>query len=331
MCAMEPSATEPSATDPSISPHAGWLRTVGKRYRTEFGALARNRAFWCFVALVILCAAYLLVSGRGAYVADAFENTIPWAVALGLVSIPLVAGTPAAPVAPRDAPRGRPGRLWAQVALLLVVIVLTGQRGAVFNKAIPPSLANIPLWTPLVDALTTAWGHVFHNPFWGVNPTLYVLIPGVLLLALGARPAELGFARGYRTWLIALLWSLPYLFQIAVALAGGQIALTTVFLYALSNLLQNGISEEFLFRGALLTRLLPLVGVSWAAVISSVLFGLWHLGVNTQTIGGSYLAAAAFGVLSQGVFGLAMAFVFLRTRNLIAPAFIHLIGDIPIG
>lgn len=320
-----------SAEAPDAPPQGGWLTALGKRYRTELGALARNPAMWSFVALFAVCAAYLALTGRGAYDVNALTNTVLWAVVLALVSIAVAPHPAPLPLAPRAAPRGRPGRLWAQVALLLVVIVLTGQRGAVFNHAVPPSLGTIPLWTPLVRALTDAWGHVFANPFWGVNPTLYVLIPGICLMALGARPAELGFARGYRVLALALLWSLVFLVQIVLAVVGGQMALPAVLLYALSNLLQNGFSEEFLFRGALFTRLLPLLGVSWAAVLSSVLFGLWHLGVNTHLFAGNYLAGAAYGIISQGTFGLVMVFVFLRTRNLIAPSIIHLIGDIPVG
>jgi membrane protease YdiL (CAAX protease family) len=319
------------STELGTASRGSWLRTLGKRYQTELSALVRNRAVWCFAALFVVCAIYLLLTGKGASVADALTGTAPLVVGMGLLSIPLVPGTPPLPQAPHDAPRGQAGRLWAQVAVLGIVIVLTGQLGAAIHKVVPPSLATIPVWTSLVDGLTAAWGHVFHNPYWGAIPTLYVLIPGICLLALGARPAELGLARGYRVWAMALLWSLVFLMQIIIAVVAGHLALPALLLYAVNNLLQNGFSEEFLFRGALLTRLLPLVGASWAAVLSAVVFGLWHLGANTPGLAGDYLAGAALGVISQGTFGLGMAFVFLRTRNLVAPSIIHLLGDIPLG
>jgi membrane protease YdiL (CAAX protease family) len=47
-----------------------------------------------------------------------------------------------------------------------------------------------------------------------------------------------------------------------------------------SNLLQNGFSEEFLFRGALLTRLRLIMAPSSAIVVSSVAFGLSHIALD---------------------------------------------------
>lgn len=297
--------------------------------RDKVVALPRDPAAWTFLAVWVLAAAYLVVIGRGDRVIAAIVNTDILFIILGITTVALT--TKALPAEPVDAiAASRPGRwrLPLQIGVLLVVIVLTGYRGMVFNRALPRSLDTLPVWTPLVDALDGLWGHVFAISFWGSNPTLYVIVPGLALLALGARWRSLGFARGYRSWLIAMLWGSIQISGIVMALATGRYGVLTLLRYFVSNLLQNGFSEEYLFRGALLTRLKPLLGTSWAVVLSSLAFGIWHLGADTAG-DGNYLAGAAVGILSQGTFGLAMAIVFLRTRNLLAPTIIHILGDTP--
>lgn len=293
--------------------------------------LLRDPATWIFLAVWVLAAGYLGAIGRGGVVITEILNTAILFVIFGVVTVALTLHAPAAePVDAAAATRPGRWRLPAQFAVLLVVGVLTGYRGMVFNRALPPGLDTMPVWTPLVNALDNFWGHIFvkpANPFWGTNPTLYVIVPGLCLLALGARWRSLGFARGHRWWLIALLWGSTKIIGIGISLVTGSYGLLTLLHYLVSNLLQNGFSEEFLWRGAVLTRLKPLVGTTWAAVLSSIGFGLWHLGVDTT--GGNYLAGAAVGILSQGTFGLAMAIVFLRTRNLLAPTIIHILTDTP--
>jgi hypothetical protein len=297
--------------------------------RDALVALLRDPAGWAFLAVWMLAAAYLVVIGQGDRVVSAILNTDILFVIFGGVTIALTTKAPAAePVDAAAASRPGRWRLPAQIGVLLVAIVLTGYRGMVFNHALPRTLDSLSVWTPVVDALDGFWRHVFAIPSWGTNPTLYVIVPGLCLLALGARWRSLGFARGYRSWLIALLWGSIQIIGIIVALAMGRYGVLTLLRYFVSNLLQNGFSEEFLFRGALLTRLKPLLGTSWAVVLSSLVFGLWHLGVDTAG-GGNYLAGAAVGILSQGTFGLAMAIVFLRTRNLLAPTILHILFDTP--
>lgn len=303
----------------------GWSRTL-RLYRVSLRAVIRSPASWFFFVIWLLAVAYL---GLGGYASLLLESAIYSTLTLlvfGLLTIPLTARAPTP--AYMEAPPTSRGRLWAQVGVLLVFVLLTGYRGMVFNRALPRSLSSLPLWTPLVDLLDRLWGSILPNPFPGVNPTLYVLLPGALLLALGARPRELGFARGYRALRVAALWSAIQLVLIAVALVIGRLTLLPLVGTIVRNIFQNGFSEEFLFRSALMTRLARLLGNSWAVVLSSLLFGLWHLGTNTSFAGGSYLAGAALGAVSQAVFGLGVAFVFLRTRNLLAPTIIHILADV---
>ncbi|MBP2017814.1 membrane protease YdiL (CAAX protease family) [Symbiobacterium terraclitae] len=91
--------------------------------------------------------------------------------------------------------------------------------------------------------------------------------------------------------------------------------------------LQNGFSEEFLFRGALQTRLSQLLGDGWGLVLASLVFGIVHLGLNTKSLGGDYLAGLAASVVFQATSGLLFGLTFMRTRSLIAPTEVHIVRN----
>jgi membrane protease YdiL (CAAX protease family) len=156
-----------------------------------------------------------------------------------------------------------------------------------------------------------------------VNPIQYFVLPFLVLLFLGAHPSELGFERGHRSWWVILLWC-----GIEFALWGLQVLsgalyplrLLTVFI---SNFFQNGFFEEFLFRGALQTRLRLLVDPAWSLVLAALIFGLWHLGADVRAAGGDWLGGLALTVRNQAVFGLVMGIIFMRTRNLLACSVVH--------
>jgi membrane protease YdiL (CAAX protease family) len=109
-----------------------------------------------------------------------------------------------------------------------------------------------------------------------------------------------------------------------VLLVLGQATIQLAVRRFLSNALQNGFFEEFLFRGALQTRLGYVMGPASALVSQALLFGLWHLGGNVEMVGGNWAGGLAVCVLSQGVSGLIFGLVFQRTRNLLAPACAHI-------
>jgi membrane protease YdiL (CAAX protease family) len=92
----------------------------------------------------------------------------------------------------------------------------------------------------------------------------------------------------------------------------------------LSNAIQNGFFEEFLFRGALQTRLRRILNPAWAVVIQALIFGVWHLGLGyTNTAYDGFLPAVTATLVNQAVLGLAFGMIFERTRNLLAPSVVH--------
>lgn len=213
---------------------------------------------------------------------------------------------------------GSKALLWAQVGVIGVIILLTG-----VNRE------SVPLWSGMVGWLSSlgeAWLPVewFGGPGNVVaNPVQYFVIPFILLLLLGAKPAGLGFGKGHRVGRACLLWAaLPVVFC-AVLLLTGSLPVQTLVRRIISNTFQNGFFEEFLMRGALQTRLRRLLSGPWALIIQALVFGVWHLRANTLSFDGDMLAGLALCLVSQTVIGLAFGYLFQRTRNLLAPSVAH--------
>jgi membrane protease YdiL (CAAX protease family) len=191
-------------------------------------------------------------------------------------------------------------RLLVQMASVVAIAVLIGLAAMALYGVGPPALAAIPVWSGLVDWL------------------------------LGARPRNLGFGPGHRVGRVLVLWCLPQLVFVLVSVIarGGQpLQLGFVFI---RNGFQNGLSEEFLFRGALQTRLSLLVGSGWGLVLGALAFGFWHVGTNARFVThGDLLSAACVGIASQAPYGLAFGVIFQRTRNLLAGSVFHMLVDLP--
>lgn len=77
----------------------------------------------------------------------------------------------------------------------------------------------------------------------------------------------------------------------------------------------TGWQEELYFRGYLLQNLSDGLNLGWGVIISSVVFGLAHLGNQNATLIG------ALGVILAGLF---MAYAYWRTRQLWLPIGIHI-------
>jgi membrane protease YdiL (CAAX protease family) len=85
-------------------------------------------------------------------------------------------------------------------------------------------------------------------------------------------------------------------------------------------LLTAGFTEEFFFRGVLLTRLIALFGSKvWAIVVSSLLFGLYHLPyayLNPNWPSHGNWVDALTAALVQGIpAGLILGILYVRTQN----------------
>jgi len=283
-----------------------WTRDPGRR-----AILIVAAALW------LGAYAYLLFLGEWQGVGLMPANTL-FMLLLAWLTARATRPMPADPEPRRLSPR----RLWLQFAVLAAVILITG-----FAE-------RLPLWSGMVAWLRDAGESVLPVKWFGgpgnavANPAQYFIIPLVLLLALGARPGELGLGRGHRVWRVILIWLVaPGLVLIVPAFLGG-LTLPLLARRLIGNFFQNGFFEEFLFRGALQTRLRHVLTAPWALLVQALVFGVWHLRANTAAFGGDVIAGLAWCIVSQGVIGLAFGYVFHRTRNLAAPTVAHVMMNV---
>lgn len=298
------------------------MTTAPLPLRTRIGHIVTQviaaRATWVFAAAWLLSALVLVVSGYGFPVFSAVMAILYLLFCLLTVAIT----EPNPPV--RAVASERP-RLWLQLGIIAVFIVLTALGGLAFHGVLPDDF-SVPLWSPLVKALEDIGGNWFGNDNYLANPVKYFVLPLIALLLAGARFRGLGFARGHRVGRVLLLWGAPLLAYFVYALVSGQTTLTRLASRLVSNFMQNGFFEEFLFRGALQTRLRLFTGAGWALVLQALLFGVWHLGLGfTNTGHAGLLPATASTIVNQAVIGLAFGVLFERTRNLLMPSIVHIL------
>jgi membrane protease YdiL (CAAX protease family) len=223
-------------------------------------------------------------------------------------------------------------RGWLQLGMVVLLVFLVYQSLLASFGLLPPALTTIPIWTGFLSAVYHVQASLGIPPDYLLVPLIYFVLPFAVLLLLRARPGELGFARGYHAWRVAALWcSLP-LVLVLVAFAQGQWTLPSLAHRTIQTTLNSGPFEEFLFRGALMTRLAKLLGNGWGIVLSGLAFGLLHAATATASqTHGNLLAGAAIGLLQQGIGGMGFAIVVCRTRNLLATSIIHVISNVAFG
>ncbi|HLH69116.1 MAG TPA: CPBP family intramembrane glutamic endopeptidase [Candidatus Dormibacteraeota bacterium] len=279
----------------------------------------RAPAAWCFAA--VWAASGVLLALRG----EAELALLGLGQLTGVLALTWIMLLVTAPVEwPPE--RGGSWRSRSQLAVVALAVVLTGVDGMVFHRVGPTWLGSIPLWSGLVRALLLG-GQALRLGASFSNLVTYVILPLAILLALGVRAAQLGLTRSRSTARVLAVWAtLPALGALAEVVLGGRPPLALLMTLA-GNVLQNGFSEEFLFRGALLTRVAAEAGPAWGVVVSSLVFGLWHLGANWSGVHGDPVAAACAGICTQGSLGLGLGMVFVRTRSLLAGTVVHILLD----
>lgn len=245
------------------------------------------------------------------------------------ITRPTVASNSVAPTEAGDAAgiKTRDTAIWPQLAFLVVWILATGYEGIGFHWR-QANFVHIPGYVGLRQILEQTSADWFGLPFVFANPVLYFVIPFSTLLLLGAKPSELGFARGRYTLRVTLLWCAIPLIAIVVFLCLGQLTFRVLGQRLLSNFFQNGPMEEFLFRGALQTRLRKFSGSTAAIVVQAIAFGVWHLGMQWSSTGFSDLwAGLALTIALQTVVGLGFGVIADRTNNIYAASIFHVVSN----
>jgi membrane protease YdiL (CAAX protease family) len=181
-----------------------------------------------------------------------------------------------------------------------------------------------------------------------VKLLVHVVLPAVLLLALGARlrPLFVSQVPARQFWLTFVVLGLvitallavvsPSLAEIA---AVGPSAATLAWAVPASFLwiaVEAGLNEEFLFRAVLQTRLAALFESEWTGiVVTSVLFGLAHApglflrgapGVDGWST--DPWQVIAFTIATLAPLSLFVGFLYARTRSLLLCVLIHASVDL---
>jgi len=121
-----------------------------------------------------------------------------------------------------------------------------------------------------------------------------------------------------KTGVIIALVLLPLASQISSRL--GSVITAVIYFYLLV-----GLSEEILFRGYIQSRLNAVFGRpkslfgirwGWGLIITSVLFGLWHLTSKPDSFAWSHVLWTMFA-------GMLFGFVREKSESIIAPAILH--------
>ncbi len=234
------------------------------------------------------------------------------------------------PPEPASVKFSRP-RLLVQILVVLAIATLIALSAMSVYQVGPRALGSIPVWSGIFSWLLDLGRALpVAAPAAISNPVLEFALPLVLLLGLGASWRDLGFGSGHRAGRVLVLWCATQLVNLGVLIFTGQAHPLQLIRVLIRNGFQNGPVEEFLFRGALQTRLSFLFGGGWGLVLSALAFGVWHLGPNARfETGGDLLSAACAGIAGQAPFGIAFGVTFQRTRNLLAGSVVHMVIDLP--
>jgi membrane protease YdiL (CAAX protease family) len=157
------------------------------------------------------------------------------------------------------------------------------------------------------------------------NFVALALVPGVLLLALGAKPRELGLTSPTRNTNQAMAASLvlPVVF-VAVAFARGKLSPVGLLGLLIHNLFSNGFSEEFFARGMILSHLRALVRGDWALFGQAMIFALMHFGGTIGEEHGNVPLIVANVVAENFPIAIVLGVMALRTRSLVLPTVVHI-------
>jgi membrane protease YdiL (CAAX protease family) len=212
--------------------------------------------------------------------------------------------------------RGSRGRVGVRTAVVIfAVLFVTFPYAFVAN-----GMTRIPviseLWTRVAEA------HLPLGTTAVLNPVLYAILPIALLLALGARPRELGLSRwAPGTSRAALFVLILPVAALAWSLIAARHSVAGIAFMVSRNFLSSGFSEEVLFRGLTLSHLRAFWSTEWATTVQALLFGLFHLASSVGEPG--FLTLAAYLFTTSAVPGFLLGLIALRTRSLGLPILIH--------
>jgi len=215
-------------------------------------------------------------------------------------------------------PFGNAKRCFLQATGLLVLFSLLRGFGLV-----GPPLLSVSILTAVLVLIA-----------WRAGATAKDLGLGAADLRAGTRYGAVAF--GLVLLALAVAAVLPatrvFLHDSRAEIDGGQLA----YELGVSIILLTVLPEEFAFRGVLLGSALQLWGAQRASLVSSAIFGLWHIEPTLHTMSGNLAVGGTSSSTAEQVLvvggavlvtftaGLAFCWLRLRSESLLAPVLAHL-------
>ncbi len=229
---------------------------------------------------------------------------------------------------------GTTGRLLGAVALVAGVVsgaIVGGDAGA---------LAGVILAMLGFQALTRG------VEGWAYIAAALATTAGLVVIARHHQLTATDLGLGRSTWITGALWSLGIVVGVGAVIgsagrhprtrklfADDRITDVSGWVTARRALLDipfgTVLVEEFAFRGVLLALMTQLTSTLTAVIVTSVLFGLWHIGPSLEmhaahnATSGSPIPTIASTVLFTGLSGAGFAALRLFTGSLLPPAALH--------
>lgn len=280
-------------------------------YRTVFAGTFVSPACWLFIAIYLLALILYIPAGGNIAGLQLYLSFHAFYLLIILLILPLTANAPT-PTWKVAAAYSRRKLWWQTIFALLCWALFMVYTFWLFDSLQP----HFSFWKQHYLLLVNLI-------IWGAPLVGLCLLPLGIMRLLSVPWNELGFGRGYRSWLISgiccfLLFGMTFFI--------GPSTLTIFFVNLVQRFPQAGFPEEVFFRGILLTRFIRLVGTKWGIVLSSLIFGISHMALNLSN-GGSVLLALCNAILSQATIGIILAIIFVRTRNLLAGIVFHTLLD----
>ena len=214
-------------------------------------------------------------------------------------------------------------RLWLRIGIILATLFAVFMVYSVWYVG----YVRLPWLGGILRGYNAFFGPTFGQPLF--NFTLYAVLPGTLLFALGMHRNEVGLTRSAPcTWEAALpCLALPTVF-VALALYRGTLTVGFLATLVVRNFFSNGFSEEFLIRGMTLSHLRACMRTPWALFAQAVVFSLLHYGAVSRQEHGNAILIVANVIAENFPTAFALGLVALRTRSLALPTMLHISFDI---
>jgi CAAX protease family protein len=236
-------------------------------------------------------------------------------------------------------PQGKVTRWWLILTCLALEVLLV--LAAIFGFYLPNTLA------PLIDATGGLVSGVFVVGLIG----LVVIVGGLLFGVARLRPQDVGLrpSRLLAGFLLTVLaWLALQLVVLIVSLiANGGLVMNPIWTkysvgfvlgyFLLNQILGNSLHEEIIWRGFLVPQLLfqfrrlrqrPVLQGVVVLLASQALFALYHIPI--QLYQGTSPGDLPLALLPLWLIGIALAFIYLRTRNLWLVIGLHALNDLPL-